>query len=251
MALLELKYRSASLGQDVSVNIVVPENKEGTFKTLWLLHGLHGDQDSWMRYTSVERYAKLYELAVVMPCADCSWYTDTAYGKKYFTFITEELPSKMAHFFKGYSSAREDNLVMGLSMGGYGAVKAALTCPEKYSFCAAFSGSLDITRKNRPCNLEEWRSIFGFDLKSPVELEGTKHDLFTIAKEANDPPFIYMWCGTEDPLIEANEQFSRLLSGLGVEHTFHYSEGTHSWKYWDAQLQKALACWKEYTEENC
>ena len=244
MAFLELKYRSAALGQDVSVNVLVPENKTGNFKTLWLLHGLSGDQNSWMRYTSVERYANLYELAVVMPCADRSWYTDTAYGKKYFTFITQELPAKMAHFFKGYSSAREDNLVMGLSMGGYGAVKAALTYPEKYGFCAAFSGSLDITRKNRPYDLDEWRSIFGFDLKSAAELEGTKHDLFALAGEAKDFPYIYMWCGTEDPLIEANSNFSSHLTALGIAHTFETSEGNHSWKYWDLHIQNALAYWK-------
>ena len=243
MAFLQLTFRSAALGQAVSVNILVPEKKEGNFKTLWLLHGLTDDQNSWMRYTSVERYAEQYELAVVMPCADRSWYTDTAYGKKYFTFITEELPSKMAHFFKGYSRAREDNLVMGLSMGGYGAVKAALTYPERYGFCASFSGALDITRKNRPCNLEEWRSIFGFDLKNPAELEGTKHDLFALANGVKNPPFIYMWCGTEDVLIETNEQFSAHLTDLGIEHTFLSSEGRHSWKYWDVQLQNALACW--------
>jgi S-formylglutathione hydrolase FrmB len=179
-----------------------------------------------------------------MPCVDRSWYTDTAYGKKYFTFITEELPAKMAHFFKGYSSAREDNLTMGLSMGGYGAVKSALTCPEKYGFCASLSGSLDITRKNRPYDLDEWRSIFGFDLKSAAELEGTKHDLFALAGEAKDFPYIYMWCGTEDPLIEANSNFSSHLTALGIAHTFETSEGNHSWKYWDLHIQNALAYWK-------
>lgn len=45
------------------------------------------------------------------------------------------------------SAKREDNFVAGLSMGGYGAVKAALTCPDKYFACASLSGSLDITRK--------------------------------------------------------------------------------------------------------
>ena len=250
MAFLELKFHSVSLGQSVSVNILVPEKKEGTFKTLWLLHGLSDDHNSWMRYTSVERYADRYSLAVVMPCVDRSWYTDTAYGKKYFTFITEELPAQMAYLFKGYSRAREDNLVMGLSMGGYGAVKAALTYPENYSFCASFSGALDITRKNRPYHLEEWRSIFGFDLKSAAELEGTKHDLFAIAKEAKDPPFIYMWCGTEDAWIEANKQFSTHLSNLGIAHTFRPSEGNHTWKYWDAQLQNALACWEAYRDRS-
>ena len=57
-------------------------------------------------------------------------------------------------------------------MGGYGAVKAALTCPDKYFACASLSGSLDITRKGRAIDLPLWQSIFDFHMKDPTELEG-------------------------------------------------------------------------------
>ena len=245
MAFLEMHFQSKALGQGVSVNILLPDKVEGEkFKTLWLLHGRSDDHTSWMRNTSVERYAKEYGLAVVMPCADRSWYTDTAYGANYFTYITEELPERMAFWFRGYSAAREDNLIAGLSMGGYGALKASLTYPEKYCFCGALSGALDITRKNRPYNLEEWRSIFGFDLESADRLEGTKHDLFTLAAKGKELPYIYMWCGTEDSLIAINDRFSAYLSELGIAHTYESSEGRHVWKYWDIHLQDALACWQ-------
>ena len=245
MAFFEMRFHSESLGQGVSVNVLLPEETGGEkFKTLWLLHGRSDDHTSWMRNTSVERYAKEYGLAVVMPCADRSWYTDTAYGAKYFTYITKELPEKMALWFRGYSDAKEDNLIIGLSMGGYGALKASLTYPEKYGFCGSLSGALDITRKNRPYNLEEWRAIFGFDLQSAAELEGSKHDLFALAGEGKKLPYIYMWCGTEDRLININEQFSAHLSNLGIAHTFQRCEGRHVWKYWDIHLQDALACWQ-------
>ena len=245
MAFFQMTFRSEALGQDVSVNVLMPDDRKTTkLKTLWLLHGLSGNHSSWMRQTSIERYAKEYGLAVVMPCVDRSWYTDTAYGKKYFTHVTKELPEKIAYYFNDYSDKREDNLVIGLSMGGYGAMKSVLTYPEKYGFCASLSGSLDITRKNRPYDLDEWRSIFGFDLKSASELEGTKHDLFALADAARDLPYIYMWCGTEDPLMEANNNFSSHLTALGIAHTFNTSEGDHTWKYWDMHIQTALAYWK-------
>lgn len=246
MAFLEMNFKSAALSQTVVVNIILPEKKEqAKFKTLWLLHGLSDNHTGWMRYTSIERYARELGMAVVMPDVDRSWYTDTAYGKKYFTFITQELPQMMAGYFKGYSAAREDNLIIGLSMGGYGALKATLTYPEKYGFCASLSGSLDITRKNRPYNLEEWRGIFGYDLQSADELAGTKHDLFALAGQSKELPHIYMWCGTEDSLVNINKAFSAHLRDLGIAHTFNTSEGNHSWKYWDMHLQNALAFWKE------
>ena len=93
-----------------------------------------------------------------MPEVGRYWYTDTSNGEKYFTFITEELPTMCRGCFKGMSDKREDNLIAGNSMGGYGAVKAALHHPDKYFGCVSLSGALDVTRKNRVCNLPEWSS---------------------------------------------------------------------------------------------
>ena len=155
----------------------------------------------------------------------------------------------MGLWFKGYSSKREDNLIAGLSMGGYGALKAALTHPENYAFCAAFSGALDITRKNRAYNLAEWRSIFGYDLTSADELAGTKHDLFALAEnlapQQKDIPKLYLWCGEQDDLLAINQDFSAHLTNLGIPHTFETSEGNHSWRWWDLHLQSALKNWRE------
>ena len=146
--------------------------------------------------------------------------------------------------FKGMSEKREDNLIAGNSMGGYGAVKAALHHPDKYFACASLSGSLDITRKGRTCNLQEWRAIFDFNLQDPMELEGSFHDLFAEARRKAEAgvelPKIHLWCGTEDPLINVNRNYRDLLTELGVEHTYEESEGDHSWHWWDMHIRSAL-----------
>lgn len=250
MAFLEMSCYSAALKQTVCFNVLLPEqNKkigvgapDGTYKTLWLLHGLSGNQNDWIRKSAIERYAKNNGLAVVMPCVGRSWYADTAYGLGYFTFVTEELPAICRSYFKGMTAKREDNLIAGLSMGGYGAVKAALTYPDRYFACASLSGALDITRKGRPYDLEEWRGNFGYDLPSALELEGSKHDVFALAKglKAEEFPKLYLWCGTEDPLLPAGRQFRDLLSSLQVEHCYEESEGDHSWPWWDLHIQDAL-----------
>ena len=242
----ELNLRSKELKKDTQVNIIIPDATEPgmSFKTMWLLHGLNGNHTSWMRNTAIERYAAKYNLAVIMPDAERSWYTNTVYGMNYFNFITEELPELCRNTFKFLSDKREDNIVAGLSMGGYGAVKTALSFPERYGTCISLSGSLDITRKGRPCNLNEWRSIFNFNMESPLELEGSEHDLFTLARKnkAEGKPFssLYLWCGTEDALINVNRSFDELLTSLSVPHEFKESEGDHSWKWWDMHIQNAL-----------
>jgi len=245
--LLEMNVKSKELGKTTRVNVILPTDKsesERPYKTLWLLHGLTDDQTGWTRNTSIERYASKYQLAVIMPNVDRSWYTDTAYGSNYFTFVTKELPELCHRTFQNLSDRREDTLIAGLSMGGYGACKAALTFPEQYGTCISLSGALDVTRKGRPCNLEEWRSIFGYALQSPLELEGSRHDLFALAKENKDMgkvfPKLYLWCGQEDPLLATNRAFDRHLSELAVPHAYAESEGDHSWKWWDLHIQNAL-----------
>ena len=244
---LEMNFKSNELKKNTQVNILIPDAKEddgAPFKTLWLFHGLSDNHTGWMRYTSIERYAKKHRLAVIMPNVDRSWYTDTAYDANYFSFVTEELPALCFSTFRQLSREREDNIAAGLSMGGYGAMKMAFSYPERYGSCISLSGSLDITRKGRPCNLNEWRSIFGFDLQSPLELEGSEHDLFALTakavKEGKQLPRLYMWCGTEDHLIGVNRSFDQHLTELGIAHTFESSEGDHSWKWWDLHIERAL-----------
>lgn len=254
MAFCELRFHSDALGRAVSVNVILPEEAKtligmrtgaaASYKTLYLLHGLSDDHTIWERRTSIERYATERGIAVVMPNGGRSWYTDMANGARYFTFITEELPRACRGFFRGMSDRREDNFIGGLSMGGYGAVKAALTCPEKYAGCICLSGALDVPTFGQRFDLGEWRGIFGYDLTGFEQLRGTRHDVFALAegnkREGKPFPRLYMWCGYDDQLIECNRQFHALLDTLGVEHAYEEGEGNHSWHWWDLHIQDGM-----------
>lgn len=243
----EMNFQSKELGKSTQVNLIIPHASSDSVapvKTLWLLHGRSHDHTAWLRNTAIERYAAKYRLAVVMPNVDRSWYTNTAYGSNYFNYITKELPFVCRNTFKCMSDQREYNLIAGLSMGGYGALKAALTFPENYSNCISLSGAVDVTRKGRPVDLEEWRSIFGFDLKSPLELEGSEHDLFALATKAKNEgkifPKFHLWCGLDDPLLPSNRLLDAHFTDLGIEHFFAESEGDHSWRWWDLHIKNTL-----------
>ena len=137
MALLHVNFYSRTLERETQMDVILPEaakkliGMEGVAtrqcKTLYLLHGMSDDQTIWQRRTSIERYAAAYGLAVVMPTTDLGWYTDMYRGDKYFAFITCELPAVCRDLFPMMSPRREDTYVAGLSMGGYGALKCALT----------------------------------------------------------------------------------------------------------------------------
>ena len=245
-----MNYHSDALGHGVSVNVIIPEKRKTLigmggesaekYKTVYLLHGLSDDETIWMRRTSIERYATELGVAVVMPNGGRSWYTDTASGEAYFTFIAKELPELARSFFSGLSDKREDNIIAGLSMGGYGAIKAALRCPETFGACISLSGALDISRLDYLMKPSEWRGIFGFDMRSTAETSGTDEDVFHLARVAKVFPRLYMWCGTEDALLEMNRRFSAQLTELGVSHKYEESEGSHTWKFWDLHIKDGI-----------
>lgn len=244
MAFFQATCFSHALKMRVSFNVVLPEGKKDGYKTLYLLHGLSDNRNAWCSNTSIERYAAEYGIAVVMPEVARSWYSNTPYGANYFDFVAKELPEICRSFFKGMSEKREDNLVAGLSMGGYGALKVALTYPEAFGCCASLSGSLDITRKDRPYSVDEWRGNFGFDLADALELEGGENDIFELTKavEKSGKPFpkTFIWCGTEDSLIAVNREYRQLLEQTGADFCYRESQGNHSWKWWDLHIQSAL-----------
>lgn len=254
MAFMEMKLYSDALGHGVGVNVIIPQHyetmigmnngtsDEPTFKTLWLLHGLSDDHTIWMRHTSIERYASELGIAVVMPCVDRSWYADTVYGAKYFTFITEELPSTLRKMFRGMSAKREDNFIGGLSMGGYGAVKAAYTYPERYFGCIGLSGAYDIVDMMKNLVSSECKYIYG--VENADELAGGENDVFHLARCAveagKELPRTYMWCGTDDFIYSSSQRMDKVFTELGVEHVYEVSEGNHSWGYWDKYIQHGI-----------
>lgn len=88
MALLQLNYLSKTIGAHNSLNVILPEdesffdtNREAKpLKSMLVLHGLSSDATSYIRYTSIERYANDHQLAIIMPNADHSFYTNMVYG---------------------------------------------------------------------------------------------------------------------------------------------------------------------------
>ena len=81
-------------------------------------------------------------------------------------------------------------------------------------------------------------------MKDATELDGSENDIFKLLsdrlEEKSELPRIYLWCGTEDSLIEINRFYRDLLTSLDIPHRYEESAGTHNWKYWDAKVNNAL-----------
>lgn len=248
MAWLHVHYHSDVLRMPVPMEVLVPQHvsggKRGTsdpgpYATLYLLHGRGSDHTAWMRRTAVERYVEGRPLAVVMPAGHLGFYTDMAYGRDYLRFITEELPEVCERMFP-LSAAREDRYVAGNSMGGYGAVKAALSAPERFAAALSLSGAMDAEEVYDRMEPRQAADLFG----SRETMKGGVNDLFALAgklaAESGAKPQLSMWCGTEDFLYDSNVRFRDHALRLGLPLEFREGTGDHQWKYWDKELETWL-----------
>jgi len=129
MAFGQFEFFSDSLSRVVSFDILLPndsqeyfvkdnENYNREMKTLVLLHGYSGGSKDWLVGSKIEELSKVYNIAVVLPNGENSFYLDgRGTGKKYGTYVGEELINYTRKVF-GLSKKKEDTYVGGLSMGG-------------------------------------------------------------------------------------------------------------------------------------
>lgn len=252
MAHLRCDFFSDVLGLSTSMTVILPQQTSAQIgmrgtatgvdsSVLYLLHGLSDDDTIWLRRTSIERYVAPLGIAVVMPQVHRSFYTDEVRGLRYWTFLTEELPSLVSRFFR-VSSRPEETFVAGLSMGGYGAFKWALRHPGRFAAAASLSGAVDIAREQRSGDRPQ-DPAFADRLFGGRSVSGTDDDLHWLLGQlsAKTCPPLYLACGTEDELFADSVRLRDAFLDHGLPVTVDFGPGEHEWGYWDAKIQDVLA----------
>lgn len=74
-----------------------------------------GDYASWVLNTRIADYVNNRNIAVVMPSGKNRFYINNEYGRKFYTYITEELVSQCEEWFD-ISRNAEDRYIAGMSM---------------------------------------------------------------------------------------------------------------------------------------
>ncbi len=85
--------------------------------------------------------AQQYNLVVILPSGENSFYVDHPSGAAYGEYIGEELIEVTRELFP-LSTKREKTWIAGLFMGGYGALRNGLYYAETFSKLAAFSSPI-------------------------------------------------------------------------------------------------------------
>ena len=255
MSFIQVDYKSKQLNRKTHFNVFLPVDvgssmPEGPWPTLYLLHGIYGDSTSWVTSSCVQRYADDRSLCVVMPDGENGFYLDhPAYMNNYAQWIGQELVEATRTMFP-LSRRREDTWIGGLSMGGYGALRTGLKYADTFGGIAAFSSGLLLkdlqnrTKNGSPLDNEAYdRAMFG-DLDHLLDTDLDPLYLAKLRKESGRPlPKMYLSCGEQDFLLQANMDFERELTALGIEHTWRTTPGGHTWEFWEQEIRHVILDW--------
>ena len=227
--------------------VLNPRHYERETGNLILLHGLTGTDTDWLYGGLAQDMSIQFNLNVFMPTVGNTFYLDKGYpGANWGEYVGSEFPAYIRDTFR-IDMRRENTLIGGLSMGGYGALHTALAYPETYGACIALSSALiiheyaDIARRATDVvPVEMMRDVFGDPKLVEASDKNPETQLLKLKAAGAAIPRIYLACGTEDTLIEHNRAFAEFLKEQGADYIYEEGPGVHNWRFWNQYLERAL-----------
>ncbi len=260
MAYFTLSFESQHLRGNTKVGFIMPNCRFDMtpdeyycsgkrYKVLWLLHGTTGDYTHWTRYSMIENYAVENDLIVVMPSTHNASYSDWpgfCNGYDAYNFILRELMPLVYNWLPA-SDKREDNFIAGDSMGGLGALKFALTAPDKFAAAAILSAcphhyEYELTTPKGAAN-QRYKNQFanagGYEafLASDDNVWRLCNELIGKA----DLPKLYFSEGDNDEYFDFFRHFMEHAEKVGFDVKIETVPGyRHEFRVWNRTIQRAL-----------
>ena len=164
-------FHSAALDRDMPYRVYLPAELVPGKKlpVVYLLHGNGGSFTNWSNYSDVGRYAAPDHFSgfiLVMAEGGSSYFMNAALkpADRYEDYLVDDLIADVESRFPA-AKGRESRAIVDVSMGGFAAVKLALTRPDLFAFAGAISPAIDVP--SRRFNLRRWgqsvrfRTLFG------------------------------------------------------------------------------------------
>jgi S-formylglutathione hydrolase FrmB len=248
-------FSSPSLGKDVAYAVQLPPSYATAttrrYPVVYALHGLFESPGFWERrglasmLDSLWQKGEVPEMVVVAVDGDNSFFVDGPAGR------WEQMMSRdfVAHVESTYrvTPGRLGRAALGISMGGYAALRMALARPDLFRAVATHSAMLLEKVPTAEEGAGRWHmaafhKVFGDPIDAAL---WTASDPLALAAKA-DPkavPALYFDCGTEDRygLFAGNRELHRRLESRGVAHEFGLYPGDHGYEYVRTVLDKSLS----------
>jgi S-formylglutathione hydrolase len=253
MRLTKDLFASTSVGSDVDYQVLLPSDwKEGQLLPL-VLH-LHGAMSSSASlelarpfYDDLFQRGEFPRAVIACPSTPTAggFYIDWPDGGSWETLITDEFPEHLAVTYGPFTGTA----LIGASMGGYGALKAAFADPERFAAVAAISPAVfpgetpdDVFQANIPSVLGDLhRAMANGSGYADNSVYGRARANAERIRGAALP--ILVDCGAADEflLYEGAAYLHGVLIELGIAHEFRLVEGAgHLGPEADARTRDAI-----------
>ena len=221
------KYQSKSLGVPRRLYLYTPpgyETDKGTrYPVLYLFHGFGDPVDAWtgigranliMDNLIAKNKAKPFMIVMAYGHTPSSPPVMRSIGR-YEAFEKDLIEDVIPYVQKCYrvSSEQKDRAIAGLSMGGGQSLTIGLGNLDLFGWVGAFSSAIP---------------------------DGQKLEELLDKPEAINEKLKLLWigCGRQDFLFEANQKFLERLMTDKIKHVSHITEGGHEWRIWRNYLNE-------------
>lgn len=225
--MIKEKYFSKTTGVDRYCNVYLPPkyDSKNTYPVIYVLHGIGGTEDEWLRYGSpAEIVDELVKTKLIQPsilvfpngrAMNPDSVPQDVYGavaQAAFANFEKDFFNDLEPFIEGkYSVAgtREQRGICGLSMGGGQALNIGLGNPEHFAWVGAFSPAPNT-------------------------------DINTFKLDGSYTQLIWILCGESDSLLFVSENTHKFLLNKNVSHVYRTMKGAHDWTVWKEGLKSFL-----------
>jgi enterochelin esterase family protein len=231
-------YESKTMGVTRWVWIYTPPNYDRTsakYPVLYLFHGNGEAQNGWVMngraniiLDNLIAAKKAQPMIVVMPQGHALQGANVGplvrlagetnmFSKRFPQDLLQDVIPLVERDYRVHADA-DHRAIAGLSMGGGQALSIGLARTDLFHYVLSFSGAVGGPFMNAEAE-------FGDALSKPEILNSGLR-------------LLWVSCGRQDFLYQANRQFVDMLKDKGVNVLFRETEGSHVWSVWRNYLNE-------------
>jgi putative tributyrin esterase len=230
---VEADLYSPTLDLHTTYRVMLPAGYEAgsrRYSVLYMLHGVAGDSDEWQSIGLLEAADRMIQrgeidpFLIVLPNGGANYWVNHASGARWVDYVVDDVVRQVDREYRTVASPR-GRAIGGLSMGGEGAMRIAMTRPGTFGTAAAHSPSLRTAFDQFKPELQE---IFGDEeawrAATPLWLVLDTDVAYNLT--------LAMDIGEDDPWRANAELLHQRMVSRGISHRFEVLPGEHEAEYW-------------------
>lgn len=249
MIKLKLSWPAISLLRPVEIIVGLPDTLAlvaPPYKCVWALHCAMKDGEFFFDALNSGSLVEKEKIAIVAPSLGNAYFINSDFEAQ--ADFLEEIFTQLPRLLP-LSRRKEDNNVIGVSMGGFGALRWALASGN-FQNAAAVSGVFDChipdderLRKDR--RLKTLHISFKKTMRKCLldqnERTRSEADFYRLARAATEPPRVALYCGEQD-YISLNQTvwLEELLRSASIPVVARFFPGGHESGFWKVAFRIAV-----------